>query len=150
MNFFYYTPWNRYYSQMNQFKDLLKSKRKELGLTSKELSKQAAVSESLLSGLQSGNRRIGEKQASRIASALGLINQDERDFIFMAMNESTQRLLESSKAYPVEVLNSLPGLLRNKGVLPENINSARIFDTFLEISLESGDVVRVYVNLSLN
>ena len=135
---------------MNHFKDLLISKRKALGLTSKELSKQSSVSESLLSGLQSGNRRIGEKQASRIASALGLINQDERDFIFMAMNESTQRLLESSKSYPVEILNSLPSLLRNKGVLPENINSARIFDSFLEISLESGDVVRVYVNLSLN
>ena len=135
---------------MNHFKDLLISKRKALGLTSKELSKQSSVSESLLSGLQSGNRRIGEKQASRIASALGLKKQDKSDFIFMAMNESTQRLLESSKAYPVEILNSLPGLLRNKGVLPENINSARIFDSFLEISLESGDVVRVYVNLSLN
>jgi len=135
---------------MNHFKDLLISKRKALRLTSKELSKQSSVSESLLSGLQSGNRRIGEKQASRIASALGLINQDERDFIFMAMNESTQRLLEFSKAYPVEILNSLPGLLRKKGILPENINSARIFDSFLEISLESGDVVRVYVNLSLN
>ena len=135
---------------MNHFKDLLISKRKALGLTSKELSKQSSVSESLLSGLQSGNRRIGEKQASRIASALGLKKQEKSDFIFMAMNESTQRLLESSKSYPVEVLNSLPGLLRNKGVLPENINSARIFDAFLEISLESGDVVRVYVNLSLN
>ncbi len=135
---------------MNHFKDLLISKRKALGLTSKELSKQSSVSESLLSGLQSGNRRIGEKQASRIASALGLKKQEKSDFIFMAMNESTQRLLESSKAYPVEILNSLPGLLRKKGILPENINSARIFDTFLEISLESGDVVRVYVNLSLN
>ena len=135
---------------MNHFKDLLISKRKALGLTSKELSKQSSVSESLLSGLQSGNRRIGEKQASRIASALGLKKQEKSDFIFMAMNESTQRLLESSKSYPVEVLNSLPGLLRNKGVLPENINSARIFDTFLEISLDSGDVIRVYVNLSLN
>ena len=135
---------------MNHFKDLLISKRKALGLTSKELSKQSSVSESLLSGLQSGNRRIGEKQASRIASALGLKEQEKSDFIFMAMNESTQRLLESSKSYPVDVLNSLPGLLRNKGVLPENINSARIFDTFLEISLDSGDVIRVYVNLSLN
>ena len=135
---------------MNHFKDLLISKRKALGLTSKELSKQSSVSESLLSGLQSGNRRIGEKQASRIASALGLKKQEKSDFIFMAMNESTQRLLESSKSYPVDVLNSLPGLLRNKGVLPENINSARIFDTFLEISLDSGDVIRVYVNLSLN
>ena len=135
---------------MNHFKDLLISKRKALGLTSKELSKQSSVSESLLSGLQSGNRRIGEKQASRIASALGLKEQEKSDFIFMAMNESTQRLLESSKSYDVEILNSLPGLLRNKGVLPENINDARIFDAFLEISLDSGDVVRVYVNLSLN
>ena len=150
LNFLYYTPWNRYYSQMNQFKDLLKSKRKELGLTSKELSKQAAVSESLLSGLQSGNRRIGEKQASRIASALGLMEQERSDFIFMAMNESRQRILASSKAYPVEILNSLPGLLRNKGVLPENINSARIFDSLLEISLESGAIVRLHVNISLN
>jgi len=135
---------------MNHFKDLLISKRKALGLTSKELSKQSSVSESLLSGLQSGNRRIGEKQASRIASALGLKEQEKSDFIFMAMNESTQRLLESSKSYHVEILNSLPGFLRNKGVLPENINGARIFDAFLEISLDSGDVVRVYVNLSLN
>ena len=150
LNFLYYTPWKRYYSQMNQFKDLLKSKRKELGITSKELSELASVSESLLSGLQTGNRRIGEKQASRIASGLGLLGEEHSDFIFMAMNESRQRILASSKAYPVEILNSLPGLLRNKGVLPENINSARIFDTFLEINLESGDVIRVYVNLSLN
>ena len=134
---------------MNHFKDLLISKRKALGLTSKELSKQSSVSESLLSGLQSGNRRIGEKQASRIASALGLKKQEKSDFIFMAMNESTQRLLESSKSYPVEVLNSLPGLLRNKGVLPENINSARIFDTFLEVSMRSGQVFRVYFDFRL-
>lgn len=135
---------------MNHFKELLISKRKELGLTSKELSKLASVSESVLSGLQSGNRRIGEKQASRIASALGLKEQEKSDFIFMAMNESTQRLLESSTSYPVELLNSLPCLLRNHGVSPEIISSARIFDSFLEINLYSGDVLRLHVHLSLN
>ena len=135
---------------MKYFKDLLISKRKELGLTSKELSKQAFISESLLSGLQNGNRRIGEKQASRIATALRLSGDEHREFIFLAMNGSGKRLLESSKNFPVEVLNSLPCLLRNKGIAPENINSSRIFDRFLEISLQTGEVIRVSVNISLN
>ena len=134
---------------MNQFKDLLKSKRKALGLTSTELSKQAGVSESLLSGLQRGNRRIGEKQASRIASALGLTQQERSDFIFMAMNESRQRILASSKAYPVETLNFLPVLLRKMGVSPEMISESRIFDTFLEVSMRSGQVFRVYFDFRL-
>ena len=134
---------------MNQFKYLLKSKRKELGITSKELSELASVSESLLSGLQTGNRRIGEKQASRIASGLGLLAEEHSDFVFMAMNESSQRLLESSKSYPVEILNRLPVLLGNTGISPERISGARIFDRFLEISLHSGDVLRVYTDLRI-
>ena len=78
------------------------------------------------------------------------MEQERSDFIFMAMNESRQRILDSSKAYPVEILNSLPGFLRNNGVLPENISSARIFESFLEISLESGAIVQLHVNISLN
>lgn len=135
---------------MKHFKDHLIRKRKELGLTSKELSKRASVSESLLSGLQNGNRRIGEKQASRIATALGLKGWEKSDFIFMAMNLSSKRLLESSREYPVEILNSLPILLINKGISPTQISGARIFDPFLEISLKSGDVLRLSVTLSVN
>jgi len=134
---------------MNHFKDLLISKRKALRLTSKELSKQSSVSESLLSGLQTGNRRIGEKQASRIASGLGLLGDEHSDFVFMAMNESSQRLLESSKSYSVEILNSLPVLLGNTGISPERISGASIFDRFLEIRLHSGDVLRVYTDLRI-
>ena len=129
---------------MNQFKDLLKSKRKELGITSKELSELASVSESLLSGLQTGNRRIGEKQASRIASGLGLLGEEHSDFVFMAMNESRDRLLESSEDYPVETLNFLPLLLRKMRISPEMISESRIFDRFLEISLSTEEVFRVY------
>jgi len=135
---------------MKQFKDHLISTRKALGLTSKELSRRASVSESLLSGLQNGNRRIGEKQATRLASALELRDWENSDFIFMAMNESSQRLLESSKDYPVEILNSLPFLLRNNGISAEEISSARIFDTFVEICLKSGDVLRLSVTLSMH
>ena len=128
---------------MNQFKYLLKSKRKELGITSKELSELASVSESLLSGLQTGNRRIGEKQASRIASGLGLLGEEHSDFVFVAMNESRDRLLDASEDYPVETLNFLPVLLRKMEISPEIISESRIFDRFLEISLSSGEVFRI-------
>jgi len=134
---------------MNQFKYLLKSKRKELGLTSKELSELASVSESLLSGLQTGNRRIGEKQASRIASGLGLLGDEHSDFVFMAMNESRDRILDLSEDYPVEILNFLPVLLRKKGISPEMISESRIFDTFLEVSMRSGQVFRVHFDFRL-
>lgn len=133
---------------MRKFKDLLISTRKQQGLTAKELSKRASVSESLLSGLQNGNRRIAEKQASRIANALELTGSQKLEFVYLAMNESSDRLLESSRNYPVEILNSLPGLLRNHEVSPEMINSAHIFDSFLEINLNSGDVLRLYAHLS--
>jgi transcriptional regulator with XRE-family HTH domain len=135
---------------MKPLKDILKSRRKELGLTSKELSKRSLVSESLLCGLQKGNRRIGERQASRIASALEYNESEQREFVYLAMNESSQRLLESSKLYPVEILNSFPELLRNHGIVPEIISGARIFDTFVEIILESGEVVRLFSNLSIS
>ena len=65
----------------------------------------------------------------------------------MAMNESSQRLLESSKSYQVEILNSLPCFLRNNAVYPEMISSARIFNEFLEMNLCSGEVLRLYVHL---
>jgi transcriptional regulator with XRE-family HTH domain len=135
---------------MKPLKDILKSRRKELGLTSKELSKRSSVSESLLCELQKGNRRIGEKQASRIASALEYDESEQREFVYLAMNESSQRLLESSKSYPVEILNSFPELLRNHGIVPEMISETRIFDRFVEIVLESGEVVRLFANLSLS
>ena len=134
---------------MKKFKDLLISKRKQQGLTAKELSKSASVSESLRSGIQNGNRRIADKQASRIANALDLTGCDKLEFVYLAMNESSDRLLESSRGYPVEILNSIPGLLRNHEVSPEMINSAHIFDSFLEINLHSGDVLRLYAHLSL-
>ena len=132
---------------MNHFKDLLISKRKALGLTSKELSKQSSVSESLLSGLQSGNRRIAEKQASRIASALGLKGQEKSDFIFMAMNESTQRLLESSKAYPVELLNYIPVQLQKMKVSSDIIRGLSEQENKLIIFLENKNLIEIKTTL---
>ena len=129
---------------MKEFKNHLKLKRKELGMTSRELAARSCVSPSLLSGLEKGNRVIGEKQASRIATALELETEEHSDFVLMAMNESRDRLLDLSEDYPVETLNFLPLLLRKIGIAPEMISESRIFDRFLEISLSTEEVFRVY------
>ena len=129
---------------MKQFGPHLILKRKEQGMSGRALARKANISESLLSGLQKGDRAIGEKQAKRIATALNLENQEHSDFVFMAMNESRDRLLKSSEDYPVETLNFLPLLLRKMGIYPEMISESRIFDRFLEVFLSSGEVFRVY------
>ena len=134
---------------MKEFKNHLKIKRKEQEMTSRELAARSSVSPSLLSGLEKGNRVIGEKQAKRIAAALNLENQEHSDFVFMAMNESRDRLLDLSEDYPVETLNFLPLLLRKVGISPEMISESRIFDRFLEISLSTGEVFRVYFDFRM-
>jgi hypothetical protein len=70
------------------------------------------------------------------------------DFIYLAMNESSQRLLESSKAYPVEILNSLANILGNGGVPPELIENVVVFNTHLEMSLRSGELFGISVNFN--
>ena len=123
-------------------------KRKALGITSKKLAELASVSQSLISGLQRGTRKIGEIQATRIGRALGLEGIYLMDFIYLAMNESSQRLLESSKAYPVEILNSLANILGNGGVPPELIENVVVFNTHLEMSLRSGEMFGISVNFN--
>jgi transcriptional regulator with XRE-family HTH domain len=123
-------------------------KRKALGITSKKLAELASVPQSLISGLQRGTRKIGEIQATRIGRALGLEGIYLMDFIYLAMNESSQRLLESSKAYPVEILNSLANILGNGGVPPEQIENVVVFNTHLEMSLRSGELFGISVNFN--
>ena len=118
-------------------------------LTAKELSKRASVSESLLSGLQNGNRKIGEKQASRIANALELTGSDKLEFVYLAMNESSDRLLESSRAYPVEVLNQLPLFLKSSGISSSAIQESRFNNNILELFLDYGKTARVSTLLVL-
>ena len=123
-------------------------KRKALGITSKKLAELASVPQSLISGLQRGTRKIGEIQATRVGRALGLEGIYLMDFIYLAMNESSQRLLESSKAYPVEILNNLANLLGNGGVPPELIENVVVFNTHLEMSLRSGELFGISVNFN--
>jgi hypothetical protein len=78
---------------------------------------------------------------------LGLKGQEKSDFIFMAMNESTQRLLESSKAYPVELLNYLPVQLQKIKVTHELIRDFSEQENKLIIFLENKNLIEIETKL---
>ena len=126
------------------------SRRKALRLKSKELSRLASVPATLLSGLQNDSRKIGEVQATRIGKALGLSGNDLLMFIYMALNESKGRLLNASKSYCAEILNYLPALMAENGILADEIVDAVILQEGIELALRNGSTATVSARVVLN
>ena len=84
----------------------------------------ARVPETLVSGLQNDSRKIGEVQATRIGKALGLSGNELQEFVYVALNESKGRLLNSSKIYCAEILNYLPNLIAINGIRASGMGKA--------------------------
>jgi transcriptional regulator with XRE-family HTH domain len=135
---------------MKTFKELLREERQRAQLSGKQLAELANVPESLISGLQTGTRRIGEKQAARIANALSLSEPKFSRFIFTAMNESEERLLSCASRYPVEALNFVPLFMNESGVLSSQITQCNIEKNTLEIGLETGEKLTIIANIEFD
>ena len=103
------------------FADALNKLRKANHLTVYELAKRAGVPQSLISGLQTGNRQIGEYVARKLAKVLQLENEELEDFVYLAINDCSEKVLQRSKDYPAEVLNLIAGELHNRGIFPDSI-----------------------------
>jgi len=109
-----------------EFSTLLQQLRLSANLTNEQLAHLADVPESLLSGLQNGNRRVGEYQARKIGLALELEGEALEQFIYRAINTCTEKVLNASKDYPAELLNLLAVQLRQSGILAEAISDFTI------------------------
>jgi transcriptional regulator with XRE-family HTH domain len=94
----------------------LQNLRTNAKLTVKDLAAKANVPSTLISGLQSGQRSVGENNASRIGTALGLDGEALQNFIYAALNEATDKVLKENNGYPAELLNLLAGQLRQDGI----------------------------------
>jgi transcriptional regulator with XRE-family HTH domain len=135
---------------MKRLSTVIKAKRKALYLSGKELSKRACVPETLVSGLQNDSRKIGEVQATRIGKALGLSGNELQEFVYVALNESKGRLLNSSKIYCAEILNYLPNLIATHGIGAEEIVDAVILEEGIALTLENGSTATVSASVVLN
>ena len=76
---------------IKSFSEQLSTLRQNAQLTNQELADDAHVPASLIAGLQSGKRRIGEYQARKIGKALNLTGADLESFIFNAINNCSEK-----------------------------------------------------------
>lgn len=123
------------------FRCQLNQLRSHAKLTNRELAHLSCVPESLISGLQNGNRRIGEVQARRIGEALGLQSDELKAFILQAVNTCTVKVLNEVKNYPAELINLLPMQLRRAGISAESIKQLSVEEsvTDFRVSLALAD-----------
>lgn len=123
-----------------QFSSHLLKLRTKARLTNEQLAALANVPESLISGLQNNNRRVGELPAIRIGKALNLTGEDLEHFIYLAINTSSRKVLNEAKGYPAQLLNLLAVQLRQAGILAESIRDYAVL----------GDEHQQDVTLTLN
>ncbi|MDB6156288.1 MAG: hypothetical protein JWL90_4741 [Chthoniobacteraceae bacterium] len=110
----------------NSFATQLSQLRTTSGLTNVELASRAKVPTSLIAGLQSGKRTIGEYQARKIGVALGLKDAELTRFIYLAIDNCTEKVLKELGNYPAELINSLGQQLRRAGIQPEQIQDCGV------------------------
>ena len=121
--------------------------RQRANLSNAELAELADVPRSLVGGLQSGQRCVGEYQAIKLATALGLHGLEYDNFILLAINQCSKKILTVTKDYPAELLNRLALQLRKAGIGPEQLHDCTVVGDAVSLVLENGKQIRLETNL---
>lgn len=136
---------------IEQFGDKLKRLRKDAGLTNRSLAVSASVPSSLIAGLQSGHRRVGEFQARKIGKALALDGPELEGFVLEAVNTCTKRVLSEAKDYPSLFLNFIAKQLRSAGIAPQDLCQFQIIPSAegqaLKLYLDGGRIAELHSTL---
>ena len=133
----------------NTFGNTLNKLRQERNLTVQELAKLSNVSQPFISNLIHGHRIVGEYTARKIGTALQLHGKEWEDFIFLAINGCTEKVLTASKNYPAEILNLIAVELSSLGILPAKINRCVRQSEDADAALHLNDGRAAYINIEV-
>ena len=101
---------------------ILKSLRKQSGLTQPELSSKSGVSTSIVNDLENGIRTAGCKTIDKIARGLELNNEDRFLLVLKGIDLSKRDfVIPDFTNFPSEVVNFLPYILSMSGITPYKI-----------------------------
>lgn len=112
-----------------EFKSKLSRLRKGRNWTNRQLAANASVPSSLIAGLQSGSRSVGEYQARKIGVALGLDGPELDTFVMDAVNTCTEKVLSEAKGYPSLFLNFIAKQLRSAGIQPHDLTNFQVIQS---------------------
>jgi transcriptional regulator with XRE-family HTH domain len=137
--------------QEQVFSRALRFHRQSAGFTNRQLAERAGVPTSLIAGLQSGKRRVGEKNALQIGEALGLYGATLEQFVFDGINTCTRKVLRKSQGFPSQLLNFTASKLLMAGVVPSVVTGCSYSGDLGTITLKlvDGRVARLETNLVL-
>lgn len=131
------------------FSNHLNTLRQTRHLTVTELAKLAGVSQPLISNLIHGRETIGEYTARKLASALQLQGNELQEFVYLAINDCTQKVLNSSKAFPSQVLNVVANELNALGISPTRITRCVMNSDDADAALFLDDGKSAYINVEI-
>lgn len=133
------------------FADKLSRMRKDAGLTNRNLAARASVPSSLIAGLQSGHRRVGEFQARKIGKALALDGPELDGFVLDAVNTCTEKVLSEAKEYPSLFVNFIAKQLRSAGITPQDLCNFQMIQSSegqaLKLYLDGGRIAELHSTL---
>ena len=110
---------------------ILKSFRKQSGLTQPELADKSGVSTSIVNDLENGIRTAGCKTIDKIARGLELNNEDRFRLVLKGIDLSKRDfVIPDFTDFPAEVVNYLPYILSRSGITPDKIK---------QVDLEKGN-----------
>ena len=110
---------------------ILKSFRKQSGLTQPELAEKSGVSTSIVNDLENGIRTAGCKTIDKIARGLELNNEDRFRLVLKGIDLSKRDfVIPDFTNFPAEVVNYLPYILSRSGITPDKIK---------QVDLEKGN-----------
>ena len=110
---------------------ILKSFRKQSGLTQPELASKSGVSTSIVNDLENGIRTAGCKTIDKIARGLELNNEDRFRLVLKGIDLSKRDfVIPDFTNFPAEVVNYLPYILSRSGITPDKIK---------QVDLEKGN-----------
>ncbi len=146
----YYAGVNNRLMKTETFGNRLNTLRKQRNLTVHQLAKLAGVQQSLISGLNSGKRVIGEYTARKIGRALQLDGQELETFVYQAINNCSEKVLDDYQDYPAEVLNLIAGVLESIGIAPGRITACvrKPSDADAAIYLDDGRAALISVEVA--
>ena len=106
---------------------ILKSFRRQSGLTQPELASKSGVSTSIVNDLENGIRTAGCKTIDKIARGLELNNEDRFRLVLKGIDLSKRDfVIPDFTSFPAEVVNFLPYILSRSGITPDKIKQVEL------------------------